>query len=85
MLIIHIIFAIGALTLAFVNFNKLSSKLFYYTKISVIATVISGLALILSSQASFAHVCVSGAAFISAVSILMLSTKNKLAKQSIRK
>lgn len=79
MVILHILLALSSLALASYNFYKPSNGKMDTSYGLAIATLLSGVALILINNASVLRTCLTGIAFFGIVSILNELARHRLA------
>lgn len=75
---IHIIVAILSVVISGAGLLKPNSKILICGYVLVIATLLSGAALAITTSASLAHVCISGSIFVLVSSVALFATRKKL-------
>jgi len=81
LLVIHIIIALASAGMATYTFFRPSGNLINISYISIITTLLSGIALIFSNQTYLAHVCVAGLIYSTITLSLVLLAKKRLSPQ----
>lgn len=77
-ILIHVLIALSSIVSTAVSFVSPSSKKLKTSYVLIASTLLSGIYLVASAQASLLRTCVSGLLFVTATSIVTHYSRNKL-------
>lgn len=82
--LLHVIIAVSSIAFASYNFFRPSFSKLYASYGLIGATFVSGVALIVTSHGHMLESCTMGLLYFSAVSVLTIKTRTRLAMQEVK-
>lgn len=78
--LIHVLIAASSIGIATATLLRPSNKVFWASYVGILATLASGIYLVVVSPAQMVHACVSGVIYLSIVTLVTVAARVKFAK-----
>lgn len=78
--LIHVLIALSSIGIATITLFQPSKKIFTASYTGIVATLVSGIYLVVVSPSQMVHACVSGVIYLSIVTLVTIAARVKFAK-----